>query len=311
MADTSQDTGTSIEALASSLLVNPATDTHQEGEQVEQSATDAPETEQSDEGESEQSESTEAQQQADQPRKVTVKIGDKTEEVDEAELVKGYTRQSDYTRKSQEVAEQRKALEAEKAAIAALRQQEIAQLTEALEWARGKLPQAPEYDPNNQAGYLDAKVKYDAEMAAYHKAVEAARTRHAELSRQQEEQQRALVAEESKRLIEAIPEWKDEAKRKAGNKELGEFLGGLGFGADDLAGITDHRVVVLARKAMLYDRLQASKAEVEKKVVNVPRVMKPGATSQSTVSDDTRALQRLAKTGSVDDAAAYLLTRRK
>lgn len=310
-ANTPEGTGNSINDIAASLLT-PTGDNQDEGERAEQSAPEVEQAEpetpesQSDDG---QSESNEAPQEA-QPRKVPVKIDGKDVEVDEAELIKGYQRHADYTRKTQEVADQRKAFEARQAEINAAREQEVAHLNQTLGWIQSKLPQEPKYDQADPIGYVEAKARYDAELAEFRQAVVAVQTRQAELAKQQEQSLKAQIQAESAKLIEAIPEWKDEAKAKDDRKAVSDYLIGAGYSTDDLSNLSDHRAVVIARKAMLYDKLQSQKAEVTKRVVDVPKVMKPGTQGQKTVSDETRALQRLAKTGRVEDLAAALIIRK-
>jgi DNA-binding ferritin-like protein len=91
-----------------------------------------------------------------------------------------------------------------------------------------------------------------------------------------------FVQEQAKALLKAIPEWADETKRKAEKAELGQYLLGQGFTNEDINSPTiDHRLVVMARKAMLHDRSQQKVAAAKKKVAKVPKVLKPGAKPSS------------------------------
>ena len=69
------------------------------------------------------------QEQVSEPKVYTVKIDGKDAQVTEDELLSGYSRQADYTRKSQVLAEQRKKIEEELSAT----QQERQRYTQALE----------------------------------------------------------------------------------------------------------------------------------------------------------------------------------
>ena len=80
----------------------------------------------------EQSEEDEQPEEEEQPQVYTVKVDGKEIEVTLDELQKGYSRTQDYTRKTQQVAEIRKQVEAETAAIRAEREQ-YAQLLGALQ----------------------------------------------------------------------------------------------------------------------------------------------------------------------------------
>jgi hypothetical protein len=121
------------------------------------------------------------------------------------------------------------------------------------------------------------------------------------------------LAQEEKRLPDLIPEWKDEAKRETGKKELFSYLTGLG--ADPaLIGkkMDDALTVAIAYKAFKYDQLLKGKAEKSKLLQTAPPVVRPGAaqTKGSEQSDKLVRLQdRLKKTGDMKDAAALLLER--
>lgn len=120
------------------------------------------------------------------------------------------------------------------------------------------------------------------------------------------------LAEESEKLFQKIPEWKDPDKSQAEKAALVEYLKGQGMSAEEVAQATDHRLIVMARKAMLYDKGQ-NKAEVaKKKVVAIPKVMKPGAPKtpeQRKSIEKAQLKQRLQKSGSLEDALALLRSR--
>jgi hypothetical protein len=73
--------------------------------------------ESSEETNEEQSEEEEEPEEEEQPQVYTVKVDGKEIEVTLDELQKGYSRTQDYTRKTQQIAETRKQVEAEAAAI--------------------------------------------------------------------------------------------------------------------------------------------------------------------------------------------------
>ena len=116
-----------LDDLAAFLTDTPETEPENEDEGAEESiqedtedaADDQPE-ESDEEGDEPKSEEEEPDETPKPDRKIAVTIKgddgeDTTTEVSEEELVKGYTRQADYTRKTQELAEVRKTAEAERA----------------------------------------------------------------------------------------------------------------------------------------------------------------------------------------------------
>ena len=129
---------------------------------------------------------------------------------------------------------------------------------------------------------------------------------------EESERTRQRLTEESEKLFQKIPEWKDPEKAKTEKHMLAEYLVGAGMSQDEVANAVDHRLIVLARKAMLYDKGQ-NKAEVaKKKVMTIPKVMKPGAPKtpeQSKNIQKAQMKQRLQKSGSLEDALALLRSR--
>lgn len=266
--------------------------------------------ESSEESEAEQSELEEDTQDDAEPKVFTVKVDGKEVEVTLEELQKGYSRTQDYTRKTQQIAEMRKATEAELQAIRAERQQ-YAQLLGALS-EQVKTAAEPQVDWDRL--YQEDPIEYvrqrevmreNREKAA---AIQAEQARLAQISQQEQMQQlQALKAKESEKLVEALPGWKDPAKAKAEKAMLVEFGQKMGFSPQELGNIYDHRVVLALRKAALYDQMQAKRQGIKPVTNNGPKPAKPGAAGRvSQMSDSARANQRLAKTGRVDDAASAI-----
>jgi hypothetical protein len=106
-------------------------------------------------------------------------------------------------------------------------------------------------------------------------------------------------------LVEAIPAWKDEAVMKAEKAEMLKFAESLNYTADDLNGIDDHRALVLIRDAMKYRQSQAKKETLIKQVEKV-RTTRPGNATMTRTPPNAlqRSLERLAKSGSREDAQA-------
>ena len=270
-------------------------------EDDESGVEDAPDEETSEE----QSGEEEEQEEQEQPQTFTVKIDGKEVAVTLDELQKGYSRTQDYTRKTQQIAEVRKQVEAETQAVRAERGQ-YAQLLGALQaQLQASEPQVDLdrlYNEDPIEWVRQKEVLRERQEKAY--AIQAEQQRLSEISQQEQMQNlQAHKARESHELLEAIPAWKDPAKAKAEKTMLVEFGQKMGFTPQELGNIYDHRVVLALRKAALYDQMQAKRANI-KPANNGPRPAKPGAAGR--VSNNTEALraqQRLAKTGRVDDAA--------
>lgn len=281
----------------------PAPRVEPEPEEEPETPTDEPSDEEDGEVEPDDEETDE---QPVQPKTRRLKIEGAEVEVTDEELEKGYLRTADYTRKTQQLAEQRKAHEAEQAAVRAEREQYATYLAQLAEAAKS-LDQEPDWDKLQQ----EHPDEFPAAWAAWSrrqeqlKAVEAEQRRITEKMRaDQIDQYRAHLKQEEAKLVEAIPAWKDAEVAKKEKAELWDFAKRHGYTDEELSMVGDHRVMVLLRKAMQHDRAEAKRPAVRERIERV-KVAAPGpaASSRPPVTDLTRAKQRLAKTGRKEDAA--------
>jgi hypothetical protein len=274
-------------------------------EDDESGVEDAPDEETSEE----QSGEDEEPEEQEQPQTFTVKIDGKEVAVTLDELQKGYSRTQDYTRKTQQIAEVRKQVEQETQAVRAERQQ-YAQLLGALQaQLQVSEPQVDLerlYNEDPIEWVRQKEVLRERQEKAY--AIQAEQQRLSQVG--QQEQQRAMeehLESQKDALLAALPEWRDPKKAKAEKALVLESAKSVGFSDDDLKSVYDHRLVLLLRKAAMYDQMVSKRQGIKPVVNNGPRPAKPGAAGRvSTTTESTRAKQRLAKTGRVDDAASAI-----
>ena len=257
----------------------------------------------------EQSEESDESEEQEQPQTFTVKVDGKEVDVTLDELQKGYSRTQDYTRKTQQIAEVRKQVEQETQAVRAERQQ-YAQLLGALQ---AQL-QSSEPQVDLERLYNEDPIEWVRQKEVLRERQEKAYAIQAEQQRLsyvgQQEQHRAMqehLESQKDALLAALPEWKDPKKAKAEKALVLESAKSVGFSDDDLKSVYDHRLVLLLRKAAMYDQMVSKRQGIKPVVNNGPRPAKPGAAGRvSTTTESTRAKQRLAKTGRVDDAASAI-----
>lgn len=274
-------------------------------EEDESGVEDAPEEETSEE----QSEEEEEPEEQEQQQTFTVKVDGKEVSVTLDELQKGYSRTQDYTRKTQQIAEVRKQVEQETQAVRAEREQ-YAQLLGALQaQLQSSEPQVDldrlyHEDPIEWVRQKEVMRERQEKMAA----IQSEQQRLSQVS--QYEQQRAMeaqLASQQEALLAALPEWKDPKKAKAEKALVIESAKAAGFTDEDLKSVYDHRLVLLLRKAALFDQMVSKRQGIKPVVNNGPRPAKPGAAGRvSTTTESTRAKQRLAKTGRIDDAVSAI-----
>ncbi|WP_155625835.1 hypothetical protein [Burkholderia vietnamiensis] len=241
----------------------------------------------------------------------SIRDGDKEVPVTLAELKKGYTRQSDYTRKLQALAEDRKTLGNEAQAAQSEREQYRQGLAQIAELYQQMTPQEPtqaqwdELQATDPQTWLVQRAQWQDHKD---RMFQIANEYQALTQRQQADMQRRLaarMAEESERLSAAFPEWKDKGKAQAGKQAIREYANTLGYSDDEINSTTDHRIFVLAHKAMMYDRLAGKGKPVPNKPAST-KIVRPGTAAtapNSKRSEVTDARKQLRKTGKVDDAA--------
>ncbi len=119
---------------------------------------------------------------------------------------------------------------------------------------------------------------------------------------QQAKQERLEVERDA--LLKLVPDF-----QAVKPKLEGYLANSYGFSNDELGTVADHRLIDMARKAMLYDQ-QATKTEVAKKRVKLaPKMQKPakGAPQRNAASEQARAATaRLRKSGHINDAASAI-----
>ena len=268
-----------------------------------------------DEGQPEEIQETEevveesAEQVEEPKRKYRAKVDGEEVEVEIDELINGYQRTADYTKKSQALAEQRKALEAERVHLEQVKQERLAyaQKLQALnqflsQQGQGEnLEALKEVDPIGYAVKVAERTERDKQLAV----VRAEQQRIAQ--QQQAEQQQSLqkhIASEAERLSAAIPELSG-PKGDDVRKQIREYAKSQGWSEQELGSVYDHRAVVALYKAMKFEQLQKSKPDIQKKVSQAPKMLKSGTSVPPTQSQQDKALaQRLRQTGKVKDAAA-------
>jgi hypothetical protein len=306
----SESTGTVQDAASAFLGLMDATEAP-EGQAEEQ--TEVQEDEQVSEGSDEDWQDEEPEQESesepDEEPTYSVKVAGEEKELTLTELKTLAQQGADYTKKTQQVAEQRKALEAESVAIDQARQlrDAYAERLQAME----QLLSAPEQSENleylkesDPIGYA-VRVAEISQQKEQLQAIQAERYRIAE--QQQAEQQHALqgyIAQQAAKLAEVLPEYSDPVKGEKLRSELRVFAKDIGFTDQELSMVRDSRQVLALHKAMLYDKLQKSKPDVNKRVNEATKTIKSGNSVKPVTSDQVKKQQQqLKQSGKVRDAA--------
>lgn len=227
-----------------------------------------------------------------------------------ADLIQGNLRDRDYRQKTMETAELRKSFESQSTAVKE-REQQLEQysayLTDLFKSAIPQMP-GPEMLASDPQGYLQQRAV--AEQWQQHLAyIDSQRQQTAQERQAEAQKQQAERAErEWNALTEKVPAFKDKAKWEAFASDANKFGAQYGFTPEELRGLAyDHRQITVLRKAILWDKLQASKPKVQQKVEGRPPVQKGGKRlnpAEHKARQGNEALTRLKQSGTVEDAAA-------
>ena len=274
------------------------------------------EEEEEDVEESSEEEFEEESQEEEEPL-YAVRVNGEEHEVNLDELVKGYSRQSDYTKKTPELAEQRKQFEdgtqkyqTELEQIQHERQQYLSVLQGYIEKNSGlekfgniNWEELRDFDPmeyvSKREEYREAKEKIQEAKDQY----DQAKSKQEVTNRQH--YQEALNKEHAL-MVAKMPDWGVPEKQSKIAQNIRTYAETQGFSAEELNSLIDHRSLLVLTKAMEYDKLKSSNPKA-KKIKNAPRVVRSGkGTTKSSSNRSKRAAQmeRLRETGHVDDSVS-------
>jgi len=300
MLDSQEGVDTGAEAQPEEEQSEPESEEIESAEPQEE----AEETSEEVEGEDEESE-----EQALRKQKFIVKVDGKEIEVQKEELIRGYQREADYTRKTQKLAEERKIVESEFQQVRGEREQ----YSQILGQLQQKLQQFEPQQPDWNRLEVEDPTEYARQWTSHQRrqqqqyAVQMEQMRLNQLYQAESQKQiQNVLAQETVILKEKIPEWNSPEKAKAEGKALLEYGQKLGFSEQELNGISDSRALLALHKAWKYDQMMSKRPEFQAKMKKAPRMASPGSSGSlsSKSSDINNAKKRLAQTGSVRDAAS-------
>ena len=249
----------------------------------------------------------EAPQLADPKQLVTVQIDGKSQQVTVEELASGYQLAKASYARMEQAAEERKALSAERHQVTQERQQ-YATLLQAL---GAQLQQAQPQEPDWDKLYAEDPLEYVRQHKNWTdrkeqlQAISAEQQRLASLQEQEAKQQLDEVIREGREeLLKAFPAWKDPARFEADRQRIRKYATEqLGYTEEEIKRTYDPRAVKMLYRAMRYDEMMAKRPQPVQQAAPKPAKAGSPLTAPRRTTEITRQKQRLAKTGSVKDAA--------
>ena len=287
-------------------------------ETQDESLEEESEEEESEEEDEESEESDE--QESEEPEVYAVTVNGTEQEVTFDELIKGYSRQSDYTKKTQELAEERRNIESgmeqyksELAGLQQERQQYVDALTQVIQSSTAGLETYSNVDW--AALKEEDPIEYITKRDEYREMQERVRSQQHTMQIEQQKQaaqmqevKKQLLHDEHSKLVEKVPEWGQPESQKAMAIEIRDYALEQGFSSEEISSLVDHRSLVVLMKAQKYDAMK--KADVKsKKIKNKPKVVRSGVGIKKTQEGKSKRIaqmKRLRGTGHIDDASALL-----
>lgn len=236
----------------------------------------------------------------------TVKVSGQELKVTLDELKKGYSRDADYRRKTEELSFEKKQFQSETEQQRQDYSKRFTELNQILAFTQQQL--------NSEISNVDLNKLYEEDPVEATKVERQIRLKKEKMmdaaNKLQQEQQRQLsgyVQEQQKILAEKMPEFNDAQKASTTKNNLRNFLNSYGFKDAEIGQIYDHRIVMLVNDALKYRNVKNVKP------VSAAQASKPGKFLSSGVKKDSNdmnfqrrkeKLGRLKKTGNVKDAAS-------
>jgi hypothetical protein len=246
-----------------------------------------------------------------------VTVNGNNQKVNLNELMKGYSRESDYTKKTMDLSNQRKEVESlqdnlkkEFEAVKSSRDQYAQQL----EILSKNLKQEENIDwenlyQDNPAEYVRKKAESDKKKETLQLAQQEQMRIQQEKRSEQEKVYQDYILNERKILAEKLPVYADKEKGAEFTKRLSNFAKESGYTDQEIAMMVDHRAVLLLADAYRYNQLKKTKLS-DKKVNKAPKVVTSNASNVREDSDRKqnvdKRMTRLKKSGHIKDAQSVL-----
>jgi hypothetical protein len=256
----------------------------------------------------EANEEDELEEEEQQEARYKILVNGQEQEVTLDEMLKGYQRQSDYTRKTQALAEERK----QNQQLVNEYSQRLAQVSQLAEQLQAN-PEIPEPNINWDKLYHEDPVEWTVQRQLYNDRQQLRAQRHQQLEVVKQEQQRlqqqqfaSHLEEQRQRLLELVPEWQDAEVAKSEKSAIREFAKQqYGMTDNDVNQAFDARLVSMLRDAYLFRTGQAKAQEaVRPRAEKVPRTQGRSFKPENENTRLRKANTQLRKTGSVEDAEA-------
>ena len=234
------------------------------------------------------------------------------------ELRKGYSRQQDYTQKTEKLSQDRKSVDqlkndftrqSEEAKIKRDQyEKQLQVLSEQLKASEQKVDLDSLYE-DDPAQYVKVKAEQDRQKELLNSANKEQERIKAEKQEEYNRTYSNYLEQQRELLVQKLPIYANKEKGPEFVKNLTNFAKEIGYSDQEISQLVDHRAVMMLANAYRYDKLKKANLS-NKKVTKVSKVV---SSSGYKVQDDSDVAKRmnlkkatLKKTGKVQDAVSIL-----
>lgn len=221
-----------------------------------------------------------------------------------ADLKANGLRAADYTRKTTEIANERKAVEQTKAQYAERLQFAESTLQKIHQFVEGMIPPEPSLDMAraDPGAFMEARAIREQAIAELTKLVTIGENVKSHKGGASEADAKAFREAETKKLVETMPHLRDPVKKHAFDEAVAKTAADFGFSPEEIAATADHRILRLVHYARMGKRSETNRNNAKRRVQTPTKgKAKPSQAPAQTVQS-RQAMQRLAKSGSYEDA---------
>ncbi|MCM2433212.1 hypothetical protein [Agrobacterium rosae] len=228
-----------------------------------------------------------------------------------SEIRSSYMRQSDYTKKTQEIAEQRKYYQENQRDINTLRS-EAMQGIEALkhqisiEFRQMEYPDFDYLAENDPGEYVRMKAQWEKREHAVRQIYEAENALKQKAAAYEAEQHQAAIQETSNRFFEKYPDLKDRTKADEVFSDITGLLVDTGFSEQEIKSIADFRIIDLLYRVVQAEKAQKAIPQVVEKINKKPVISAKENSRKTSADYDRQSYDKFNRSRSVADAAALI-----
>ena len=247
-----------------------------------------------------------------------VVVDGQEQEVTLDELTKGYSRQSDYTRKTEKLSQDRKSVEEKNAEYTRLNEEakikrdqyenQLQVLSQQLQTTEQNVDMDRLYQ-EDPAEYVRQKADQDRRKELLQASEQEQNRIRAEKQQESDKVYSQYLDNERKLLADKLPIYGDKDKGPEFIKNLTSYAKSIGYTDQEISMLVDHRAVMMLANAYRYDKLKKANLK-NKKVTKVSKVV---SSSSPKVDDDSDVVKRmnskkatLKKSGNIKDAVSIL-----